>query len=208
MTSLRTGVYPGSFNPPTVAHLAIADAARRQRHLDSVTLVLSQRALAKEHVEHPRFEDRHRIVVESVAHLPWLRVIVTDLQLLVDIATGHDVLILGADKWDQINDPVWYSNSAAERDAAVARLPELAIAPRPPIEVPSQHRLDVHNDFRDVSSTRARNGALDLMTVAARAFALDTGAWIDISRYDRLDPGHSESLPLNRSNSAKPDPHK
>ncbi len=194
MSTNRTGVYPGSFNPPTVAHLAIAEAAREQRDLDRVFLVLSQRALAKEHVEHPRFEHRLAIITESIAHLDWLEVIATEQQLLVDIAEGHDVLILGADKWEQINDPVWYSGSTRERDDAIARLPELAIAPRPPVAVPDQHLLAVDEDFHDVSSTRAREGDTDLMTEAARAFALETGAWVDVSRYDRLHPPTDRQL--------------
>jgi len=37
---MAVGCYPGSFNPPTIAHLAVADAARRQAGLDSVDLVL------------------------------------------------------------------------------------------------------------------------------------------------------------------------
>ncbi len=186
VTSTRTGVYPGSFNPPTVAHLAIADAARQQRRLDQVFLVLSRAPLAKEHVDHPLFDHRHEVVTRSVAHLDWLDVLITDHQLLVDIAGGHDVLILGADKWQQINDPVWYDGSHDRRDDAIERLPELAIAPRPPLVVPERHLLDVHEDMHAVSSTRARAGALDLMTDAARAFANDTGAWIDRPRYDQV----------------------
>lgn len=178
-------MYPGSFNPPTIAHLAIANAARQQRQLERVWFVLSRRALAKEHVEHPHFEHRVEVVSASIAHLPWLDVIVSDAQLLVDIADGHDVLILGADKWEQINDPVWYNDSHDERDTAIGRLPELAIAPRPPIEVPKAHRLDVDDTFGSVSSTRARGGALDLMTDAARSFAEHTGAWIETDRYER-----------------------
>jgi nicotinic acid mononucleotide adenylyltransferase len=184
-TAERTGVYPGSFNPPTVAHLAIADAARRQRALDRVFLVISRRALAKEHTEHPRFEHRVEVVTASVAHLDWLDVIVTEQQLLVDIADGHDVLVMGADKWAQINDPAWYRNSIRQRDRAMARLPELAIAPRPPIGVPPEHLLEIPGDYHEVSSTLARLGALDLMTPAARTFAERTGAWIDPDRYER-----------------------
>lgn len=184
-TSGRTGVYPGSFNPPTIAHLAIADAARQQRRLDRVWFVLSRRALAKEHVEHPHFDHRVEVVTASIAHLAWLDVIVTDAQLLVDIADGHDVLILGADKWEQINDPVWYDDSERDRDAAIERLPELAIAPRPPIEVPPAHRLEVPGEFGSVSSTLARGGAVDLMTDAARIFAESTGAWVDTDYYER-----------------------
>ncbi len=183
-TRERTGVYPGSFNPPTVAHLAIADAARGQRALDRVFLVISRRALAKEHIEHPRFEDRVEVVTASVAHLDWLDVIVTERQLLVDIADGHDVLVMGADKWAQINDPAWYQGSISRRDQAMDRLPELAIAPRPPIGVPPRHLLEMPSDYHHVSSTLAREGALDVMTPAARRFAERTGAWIDPDRYE------------------------
>ncbi len=44
---MRRGAYPGSFNPPTVAHLAIADAARRRLGLDRVDLIISRDALGK-----------------------------------------------------------------------------------------------------------------------------------------------------------------
>ena len=42
------GVYPGSFDPLTVAHLAIAEAAQRAAHLDRIDLTLSRVALGKE----------------------------------------------------------------------------------------------------------------------------------------------------------------
>jgi nicotinic acid mononucleotide adenylyltransferase len=44
---LRTGAYPGTFDPPTLAHLAIAEAAVRQCRLDRVDLVLSLDPLGK-----------------------------------------------------------------------------------------------------------------------------------------------------------------
>src|SRR3954449_7981450 len=114
--SVRRGVYPGSFNPPTIAHLAIAEAARHQCELDRVDLVVSRVALAKEHVEHPPFADRIAILERVAATRPWLGVVVTEAQLLADIATGYDVLVLGADKWAQIHDVAFYSGSAGERD--------------------------------------------------------------------------------------------
>src|SRR6185436_14384082 len=43
----RRGAYPGTFNPPTVAHLAVALAARSQCGLDRVELVLSEVPLGK-----------------------------------------------------------------------------------------------------------------------------------------------------------------
>ena len=180
------GVYPGSFNPPTRAHLAIAEAARSQHGLDRVVLSVSRSALAKEEVDHPRFEHRIEVLEASVAAIGWLSVRVTEHRLLADVAEGFDLLIVGADKWWQIQDPGWYGDDPAARDAAMARLPTLAIVARDGLEIPARHRLEVPTERIDgVSSTRARNGATDLMTGAAADFADRTGAWLDPDRYDR-----------------------
>jgi nicotinic acid mononucleotide adenylyltransferase len=180
----RRGVYPGSFSPPTVAHLAIAEAAREQRELDVVVFMVSRQALAKESVTHPLLNHRLEVLTESVAEHDWLTVSVTDRQLLADVADGFDVLIMGADKWDQIQQLQWYENHA-HRARSLASLPELAVAPRPPIPIDGSHLLavDVHATS-SVSSTAARDGALELMLPAARDFAQRTGAWINPPRYD------------------------
>lgn len=181
-----TGVYPGSFNPPTTAHLAIAEAARDQRNLDRVVLSVSRAALAKEHVDHPRFDHRIEVIEASVANTDWLSVRVTEHQLLVDVAAGFDVLVVGADKWWQIQDPVWYDDDPAARDEAMAALPDLAVVARDGLDIPEDLRLHVAEDRTEgVSSTLARSGATELMTEAARAFADRTGAWLDPERYDR-----------------------
>jgi hypothetical protein len=184
------GVYPGSFNPPTTAHLAIAGAARDHHGLDRVVLSVSRSALAKEDVDHPRFEHRIEVLEASVAALDWLSVRVTDLQLLADIAEGFDVLVVGADKWRQIQDPAWYDGDPEARDGALARLPTVSIVPRDGLELPPERVLAVPPHHVDgVSSTRARAGAVDLMTPAARRFAARTGAWVDPDRYDRWVAG-------------------
>ncbi|MGH9068018.1 MAG: hypothetical protein ACRD0J_11125, partial [Acidimicrobiales bacterium] len=41
-------------------------------------------------------------------------------------------VILGADKWAQVLDPAFYGGSRSARDAAVARLPLVVLARRPP----------------------------------------------------------------------------
>lgn len=180
----RTGAYPGSFNPLTVAHLAIAEAAVHQRRLDRVDLVVSRVALAKEAVERPLLAHRVEVLERVAGRLGWLGVRVTDAQLLADIADGYDVLVMGADKWAQIHDVRWYGDEAA-RDRALARLPELAVAPRSPHRIPAEHRLDVPEDLvASVSSTAARAGQHGLMAPEALAFARATGAWIDDRRYD------------------------
>ena len=174
----RIGVFPGSFNPPTVAHLAIAETSRAEHDLDRLVLSVSRSALAKEHVEHPPFDDRIGVLEASVAHLDWLEVRVTDRRLLADIAEGYDLLVLGADKWRQIHDPVWYGDDPAARDAALARLPAIAVVPRDGINVPDDIVLHVPDGItHGVSSSRARAGEHHLMTPAARTYAERTGAW-------------------------------
>jgi hypothetical protein len=186
----RVGVFPGSFNPPTTAHLAIALAAAEQRHLDLVVLVHSPRVLGKAEVERPLFDHRRRVLEAAAAEHPGLRAAVTDHRLMVDIARGYDVVIMGADKWHQIQDPVWYGDDPAARDRAVAGLPDPAVAPRPPLPVPAELALDLPDDVvGGVSSTGARSGRLELMAAAARRFAEESGAWIDPERYERYLTG-------------------
>ncbi len=178
------GVFPGSFNPPTVAHLAIAAAARDQHGLARIDLVVSRHSLAKEEVEHPHFDDRIEIIRRCVEAHSWLSVVVTDAQLLVDIARGYDLLIVGADKWAQIHEPRWYDTPEA-RDRALAALPPTAVVPRLGHTHPPERTLALDDTtLAAVSSTRARAGEIDLMAPAARNFALETGAWIDPSRYE------------------------
>jgi hypothetical protein len=182
------GVYPGSFNPPTIAHLAIAEAARRQADLRRIDLVVSRVALAKNETERPTFEDRITVLETVTDGRPWLKVVVSDAQLIADIAVGYDAVIVGADKWAQIIDPVWYDQSETARDAALARLPNVLVAPRPPFSPspgPHVELLSVVPEFAGVSSTAARSGQREWMAPEAAAFDAKTGAWSDPDRYAR-----------------------
>ena len=147
--------------------------------------MVSRVALAKEHVDRPLLEHRLEVIEAEVRRVAWLHLVVTDHQLLVDIAEGYDVLVMGADKWSQVNDPAFYGGSEQARDAALARLPTLAIAPRPPHAVPDQHRLTLPPRAVEVSSTEARHGQRQWMTAAAAAFDELSGAWTDPARYER-----------------------
>jgi hypothetical protein len=153
------GAYPGTFDPPTVAHLAIAVAARAQCQLTRLDLIVNEAPLGKGGVR--PLEQRVAMLGALAAKHPWLRVEVTDRVHLADIAEGYDLLVLGADKWAQVLDVAFYESTAA-RDAAVARLPALAVAPRHGLTVPAGCIvLDV--DLPHVSSTAARAGRAELV---------------------------------------------
>jgi hypothetical protein len=86
----------------------------------------------------------------------------TPHRLIVDIATGYDLLVVGADKWAQVNDPSWYDGSESARDSALRALPPVLVVPRQGIEVPRHVdvlRLDPM--FDPVSSTAVRDGRDD-----------------------------------------------
>ena len=183
---MPVGAYPGSFDPPTVAHLAIAEAAVRECHLDRVDLVLSEQALGKEDAAHARLADRVTVLRSMAAARPWLGVAVTAATLLVDVAAGYDVVVMGADKWAQVVDPAWYGGSEARRDEALRRLPTAAVAARPGWPVPDGVvPLRLEGSHGAVSATGVRSGTHDWLTAEAAEFAAETGAWVDPPRYRR-----------------------
>jgi hypothetical protein len=184
---MTTGCFPGSFNPPTIAHLAIAETSLRQCELDRLDFVVSREPLGKAQVEIPRFEDRLAVLDAVARSRPRLGVRVTDAQLLVDVAQGYDVLVVGADKWAQLHDAAWYG-SAAARDAAVKRLPRVVVAPRPPWPVPPERALggpELVSLTKSVSATGARADQRHWMAPEAADFDARTGAWSDPERYRR-----------------------
>lgn len=161
-------VYPGSFNPPTIGHVAIVEAALGSHALSQIDLMISRRALAKDVVDHPSLDHRVDVVRASFSHLPEVDVRTTDLQLIADIAESYDLVIMGADKWAQINDITFY-DSSDHRANCLQRLPKLAIASRGDQPVPPDARLIVPDHIAPVSSTAARGGHLPWMTKAAQA---------------------------------------
>ncbi len=181
----RIGVYPGSFNPPTRAHLEIAHAAVAKYSLQRLDFALSVSPLGKAEVEVPSFRHRIEVIEASLRDHQSLAVVVTEAQLITDIADGYDLVVMGADKWHQVNDPQWYNDDALARDEAVSRLPTVALAARPPHVIPAELRLPVADDLLEISSTAARAGRTDQMTTAAAQFDAETGAWTDPARYQR-----------------------
>lgn len=154
----RIGCYPGSFDPMTVAHLAVAEAALDAASLDRVDLVLSVDTLGKGHLGPDTVEARRHALEELAAGRPWLEVQVTTAQLVADIAEGYDAVVMGADKWRQVVDPAWYGGDPAARDAAVARLPRVLVAPRGDDEPEGVELLEVDPAHRHVRASDVRAG--------------------------------------------------
>ena len=180
----RRGVFPGSFNPPTTAHLAISEAVLAQHCLEVLVWSVSRVALAKEDVQRPRLADRITVLERVAADCDWLEISVTEAQLLSEIAAGFDVIVMGADKWQQIHDPVFYGNDPTHRDASLAALPTVAIAARPPHQCPAELLLNLPGWVGTVSSTQARSTDPALMAPEAARFDAETGAWTDPARYE------------------------
>lgn len=179
-------VYPGTFNPPTIGHVAIVEAALATFPIAELHLVVSRTPLAKEVTPRPTLEHRLAVVAESVAHLGRVSVHATDDQLIADIAGPYDIVVMGADKWAQVLDVGFYDSLEA-RDAAVRRLPLVAVAPRAGHSVPDGpdvRVLDIDPVLASVSSSAARGGDRAAMSPAARTFDDHTGAWSDAARYD------------------------
>ena len=125
--------------------------------LARLDMAISQVALAKEHGSHAPVSVRAAAI--EAAGRPWLRAVVTDRRLIADIAEGYDVCVMGADKWHQCHDVSFYE-SVDVRDAALARLPLIAVAPRAGFSLPAAGAvvLEVPEEYHHVSSTGARSG--------------------------------------------------
>jgi nicotinamide-nucleotide adenylyltransferase len=177
-------VFPGSFNPPTTAHLALLKQARQFGRLHGGMLVyaaMSKRTTDKETVERPLLVDRI-LLLDTVLHnhLRHIGILLFNRGLYVEQAeairsqypdVGKLYFLLGFDKIVQIFDARYYEN----RDKALRELFALAdilVAPRAgagPAELSALlaqpenapfaahvHALPLDASYRDISSSRVR----------------------------------------------------
>lgn len=163
------GVYPGSFDPPTVAHVHLAEQAVDQLGLARLDLVISLDALGKDDDALTPVHERVTELARLAEGRPWLAAGTTPHRLIADIAQGYDVVVIGADKWHQLLDPAWYGGTT-ERDEALRRLPTVALAARPPWTLPGDDPaaeppagveivvLDTDPSHHEVSATAVRAG--------------------------------------------------
>ena len=179
-------VFPGSFNPPTTAHIALLKQAREfARAHESMTLyaAFSKRTVDKEAVERPLLLDRI-VLLDDILHkrLPHAGILLFNRGLYVEQAEAihrsfprvkRILFLLGFDKIVQILDPHYYQ----DRETSLSELvqtAELLVAPRgnagekelAELLRQSQNRrfarfihlLPFNALYRNVSSTSVRQG--------------------------------------------------
>ena len=177
-------VFPGSFNPPTMAHLALLKQAWQFARLHGpmhVYAAISKEIIDKENVQRPLLVDRI-ILLDRVLrhHLRHTGIMLFNRGLYVEQAEAVHTsfpqvtrlyFLIGYDKIVQILDPHYYK----DRDAALRELfalAELLVAPRGEagaadlaqlLDKPENrqfasqiHVLPLNAAYREISSTRIR----------------------------------------------------
>ncbi len=180
-------VFPGSFNPPTIAHLALLKQAREfalhhalpetnGSKTVQVYAAMSRHIVDKEHVERPLMLDRIMLLQMILQrHLPGAGIMLFNRGLYVEQAEAVRIsfpeverlfFLIGFDKIMQILDP---------RYNELFKLAELLVAPRGGADAGDLtdllrqaqnqpfaqyiHALPFDPAYRDISSTRIRQQA-------------------------------------------------
>ncbi|MGC8465453.1 MAG: hypothetical protein ACP5O0_05935 [Acidimicrobiales bacterium] len=166
---MTVAVFPGSFNPPTLAHRAIVDSVLSSKRIDRVDLTLSHDALNKPRHTQASLGTRCDLLVQVFDDEPRCRIVLTSERLLADIARDYDYLVLGADKALQLHDPIYYSSLEEMRDK-LARLPELIVFDRDQYQtMNSDTHWSLPESLRLASSTKVRAGSWELVPTVIRS---------------------------------------
>ncbi len=190
-------VFPGSFNPPTTAHIALLKQAREFAHRQQgpwqLYAAFSKHTVDKESVERPLLLDRVMLLERVLRNrLPRVGIMLFNRGLYVEQAEAmrrsfprvrRILFLIGFDKIVQIFDPRYYQ----DRDASLIELFHLAeflVAPRGNdgekelsalLHQPQNarfadyvHPLPFNAIYRNVSSTTVRRQASDIATDVPR----------------------------------------
>lgn len=134
---MHLAVLSGSFNPPTRAHLGLAQAALATGQFDRLLFALAVRTINKEQMVGATLEERCAMLAALVEREPRFAVIATNRGLYLDqaraiaaaFAPSDLAFVVGYDKIVQIVDPRYYvDRAAALRD--LFGLSRFLVAPR------------------------------------------------------------------------------
>src|SRR5690242_6490719 len=205
--ALRVGVFAGSFNPLTRAHVALANAARRAAGLDAVIWACAAASVDKEQVERAALVDRLAQMRAFVAGRRRETLALLNRGLYVDEArtlrallapSAELTLIVGFDKIVQIFDPKYYADRNAALHALFS-LAQLLVAPREGegaealaalLAQPENHPFARHVRYLDVPAGYAHDSSTEARTLAAETPA-------DIAALSRLLPPAGLALALH-----------
>lgn len=203
----RVGVFAGSFNPLTRAHVALVNAALRSAHLDVIIWACAAVSVDKERVERAALVDRLAQMRAFVAGRRRDALALLNRGLYVDEArtirtllspTAELTLLVGYDKIVQIFDPKYYD----DRDAALRELFSLArllVAPRGDdgaealaalLAQPENRRFAAHVSYLGEPPAWLRDSSTE-----ARALAAETPP--DVHALARLLPPAGLALALD-----------
>lgn len=203
----RMGVLPGSFNPPTLAHVELARQARGAFNLDTIVFSVGSLIVDKQTATGLCLEDRLLLLSMLTQELGWGFVAAVNKGLYYEQAAAyrelagrraHLFFIVGMDKVLQIFDAKYYE----DRDSALRSLfidSQLIAAQRGDANRQTLEKLlalkenrayedrvfflSLPPEVRDLSSSSIREGIASNATLAeelpplVRAFIADTGAY-------------------------------
>jgi nicotinate (nicotinamide) nucleotide adenylyltransferase len=161
----RLGVFPGSFHPPTRAHLALARAALNV--VDELLFVLPRRFPHKGW-EGVGFEDRVRMLEAAAGDEPRFSVAASENGLFIEIARecreayGPNPELYFLCGRDAAERAVNWDYGRPGAFAEQLREYQLLVAPRRGIYVPPEelrgriHALDMEDDYDELSASEVR----------------------------------------------------
>jgi nicotinamide-nucleotide adenylyltransferase len=203
----HVGILSGSFNPPTLAHAALATGALQAGQLDAVIWTISRVTVDKETVTRAPLEDRLIALTALMETRSHDAVALVNRGLYVDqidairAALSHIAqitFIIGFDKIVQIVDPHYYANRDAALDELFSRA-DILVAPRDGdtesdlsalFALPENRRwagsvryLPLDPTLRDFSSSHARqridqHQSIDSLVPPEALALVDAGAFV------------------------------
>ncbi len=120
----RLGIFPASFNPPTLAHLALIREAKKQGKLDEILVLLDIQAMDKEPVD-ATFEDRLAMLKKVFRRDPKVSIGLSNQGLFLEKlrplralypTSSELVFIVGFDTILRVMDKKYYRNRKKSLD--------------------------------------------------------------------------------------------
>ncbi len=140
----RLGIFPGAFNPPTLAHLAVASAARDQHHLDHVVFLLPAEFPHKSYTG-ASFDDRIAMLQDAAGNEATFAIASSERGLFIDVARAFRTecgprvelfLLCGKDaaerivNWDYGTGPSFAEQLGEYRLLVASRCGEYSVPPQ------------------------------------------------------------------------------